>query len=123
MLSQMNLYKHQRGFTLLEVLVATFIFAVAITALLKVLGESANTLHHIEKKQFATLTAHNQLALAILGTPQTDGRSTNGGYDYQWKTASYPTPDSNISRLEVSVAEQGNSQTIAHLKAFRGTSR
>lgn len=112
---------HQHGFTLLEVLVATFIFAVAVSAMLKVLGESAKTLHQVELKQFATLTAHNQLALSALGNKQSKGSILNAGYAFNWTLTRYPTPDKRIQRYEIIVTEKGDTRVLAHLKAFRGS--
>ncbi|MGB0467290.1 MAG: type II secretion system minor pseudopilin GspI [Pontibacterium sp.] len=109
----------QQGFTLLEVLVATFIFAVAVAALLKVLGESANNLAYLEKKQFAALTAHNQMALSTLESIGSGGQVSNGGFTFNWSLVKYPTPDSRIAHLTLSISEPDQPQVLSRLNAFR----
>lgn len=52
----------QQGVTLLELLVALFIFALAAGTLLKIVGEHARHAEQLESRYFAELAAHNHLA-------------------------------------------------------------
>jgi len=51
----------QQGLTLIEVMVAVAILAFALSALVKLSGQSANTLHYLEKKSYAQWVALNQI--------------------------------------------------------------
>jgi general secretion pathway protein I len=72
----------QRGFTLIEVLVALVIVALGMSALLESLGSAADTSNWLRDKTFAQWIAFNQLAtLRLSGTVPTDG-TTDGELDY-----------------------------------------
>ena len=61
----------QGGFTLLEVMVAMFIFAVAGAAIIKTTSEHINSLSQLEEMTFATWVANNQLMRASLSAEKT----------------------------------------------------
>ena len=58
--------QQQRGFTLIEVLVALFIVALGIGALLSTLTSAATTIDHLRDKSFAEWIALNQITQARL---------------------------------------------------------
>ncbi|MDT0583650.1 MULTISPECIES: type II secretion system minor pseudopilin GspI [Alteromonadaceae] len=62
---------NQNGFTLLEVMVAMFIFAVAGAAIIKTTAEHINSLSKLEEITFATWVANNQLMRASLSAEKT----------------------------------------------------
>lgn len=61
----------QGGFTLLEVMVAMFIFAVAGAAIIKTTSEHINSVGKLEEITFATWVANNQLTRASLLSEKT----------------------------------------------------
>jgi general secretion pathway protein I len=72
----------QRGFTLIEVLVALVIVALGMSALLETLGSAADTAGWLRDKTFAQWLGFNQLATQRLsGTLPTAG-TTDGELDY-----------------------------------------
>ena len=74
--------KAQRGFTLIEVLVALVIVALGMSALLGTLGSAADTASYLRDKSFAQWIGFNQLAtLRLSGTLPSDG-TTDGELDY-----------------------------------------
>lgn len=113
--------KRQQGFTLLEIMVAFTIFAIACGAYLKVLGSSARTIATVEQRQMAQWTARNQLTLALLGqvNPNT-GEIFQGPYKFRWQLKRNATDNELVDRLEVSIwmADQQATQVLARLTGF-----
>lgn len=56
------MWRKQVGVTLLELLVALFIFALSAGALLKIVGEHGRHVAQLEARYFAQVAAHNHLA-------------------------------------------------------------
>ena len=80
----------QRGFTLIEVLVALVIVALGMSALLESLGSAADTSTWLRDKTFAQWIAFNQLettrltgTLPMIGT--TDGDLDYAGRHWRWR--------------------------------------
>ncbi|MGC1458703.1 MAG: type II secretion system minor pseudopilin GspI [Steroidobacteraceae bacterium] len=72
----------QRGFTLIEVLVALVIVALGMSALLETLGSAADTATWLRDKTFAEWIGFNRLAtLRLTGTLPAEGTS-DGELDY-----------------------------------------
>ncbi len=102
--------KSQRGFTLIEVLVALVIVALGMSALLETLGSAADTATWLRDKTFAQWICFNQLAtLRLVGSVPSPG-TTDGELDYanrhwRWRQIVTPADDSGlfpgIERVEV----------------------
>lgn len=101
-----------RGFTLLEVLVALAIIAIALTALIRTTGQSADTTDAMEQRIRGQWLAQNQLALAQASQAwpepgDTTGESTMSGRTYTWRQRVLATPNPNFRKLEITVAYRG----------------
>ena len=104
----------ERGFTLIEMLVALSVFAIAALALLRLDAYAVGTTADLSARVAAELVAQNEAA--ILQTdpqPPTLGTSTrvivNGGRRFTVTTLVTPTPDRRLSRIDLSVLELGSS--------------
>jgi general secretion pathway protein I len=106
----------QRGFTLIEVLVALVIVALGMSALLETLGSAADTAGWLRDKTFAQWIAFNQLATQRLsGTLPTNG-TTNGELDYagrhwRWRQSVTDLGFPGLFRLDVMV-EPADTSTV-----------
>ena len=90
--------KNQRGFTLLEVLVATLIMGVAITGLLSALSAAARNAAHLTEYERATLLAKSKMDELLVN--QTIQRkvpiqgafdpAVTGGQQIQWRATVTP---------------------------------
>jgi len=125
-----KLRAHTVGFTLLEVLVAMAIFAVAAIALLNAGRDQIQSSGYLENKTFAHWVAMNQIAeiqaagtLPDVGTG--DATVTLGGSDWKVVTLVENTPVANVRRLTVDVspapADFGETTSVVDsLTAFVG---
>jgi general secretion pathway protein I len=106
----------QRGFTLIEVLVALVIVALGMSALLGSLGSAADTASYLRDKTFAQWIAFNQLAtLRLSGTLPSDG-TTDGELDYagrhwRWRQVITDLGFPGLFRIDVMV-EPADTSTV-----------
>jgi general secretion pathway protein I len=104
------------GFTLLEVMVALFIIAVALGGAIKVMGNAANNSSRLVDKTFANWVALNQITeLRLKGEwpkqGETSGDQEMADRVWTWKQKTIKTEDDNIKRIELSVwGESDNSE-------------
>jgi len=101
-----------RGFTLLEVLVALTIIAVALTAALRGAMALTSNAQDVNLKLYAILTAENQLLELRFGRAQVSvGESRydceQGGVVFLCSQSVTPTPNPFFRRVEVRVATTG----------------
>jgi general secretion pathway protein I len=120
-----------RGFTLVEVLVALAIVALAITAVLVSMMRQIDGTTYLREKMFAHWVAENQLELALLRNaasnqlPQ-DTQSGNvemAGSTWYWRAEPKRTGAQGFVQLEISVAasEDKNASPLATLTAVLDT--
>ena len=115
----------QRGFTLLEVMVALAVVAIALAALVKGGSQSAATAAHLRDKSFAHWVAMNRVAELRLQPqwPETgETRSDEEMARRRWYTSAkvIATDDADVRRLEVEVrgSEEKDAPIIARVTAF-----
>jgi len=82
----MNIGRKQGGFSLLEVIAAIMLLAIAFTALMKVAGASISLTHNAAEYSEAAMRARSLLDSAFVGEPVTPG-SRSGRFDphYRWQ--------------------------------------
>ena len=112
------------GFTLVEVLVALAIIAVALLAALRVAGQSANNTGELRSRLFAGWIAENRLAehRARGDWPPTGrqvGTLRQGGIQFTWREEVVPTPNPAFRRVDIFVfVAPEESRSLAHLVGF-----
>ena len=102
-----------KGFTLLEVMVALFVVAIALGGVVKVMGTAARNSARLSDRTFAQWVALNELAeLRIkkswprLG--EVKGEQEMVGRKWNWVQKTMKTDDANIKRVELSVWATGD---------------
>ena len=105
--------KRARGFTLIEVLIAMMIIAIAFTAILKATEDALSSSSHLQSRMVAHWVAEEILIAAEVGSLilPADNRNLNGvtlmlGQQYQWVITNQTTSDKNIHQLTVSVTQE-----------------
>jgi general secretion pathway protein I len=105
--------KRSRGFTLIEVLVALGITAVALMAGLQATGSLSRNADRQTVSMLGQICAENELIALRLRRqlPDTGNRSvdcTQAGRLLQVEVSVRPTPNPNFRRVDARVLEQGN---------------
>jgi general secretion pathway protein I len=100
------------GFTLIEVLVALAIVAVALAAGMRALAQSADGATSLKARTLALWVAQNELAKAQLADPPPSAGTTNGeavqaGMRFSWRETISPTPNPALRKVDIVVAEPG----------------
>ncbi|HEX5208354.1 MAG TPA: type II secretion system minor pseudopilin GspI [Steroidobacteraceae bacterium] len=102
----------QRGFTLIEVLVALAIVAIGMAAVLEALTSSANTAVYLQDKTFAEWVALNRLETVRLsgnmpGTGTSNDKTVYAGRSWEWQQKVSPLPGmaqiTDVREIEIDV--------------------
>ena len=111
--------KHRpAGFTLVEVLVALVVVALALGALVRATGQAAEAQFEAERRTLALWVASNQLAALSLepslAAGQRSGRSRMGGRDWRWQIDVTAAPGGELWRIDVTVADEQEATVAVH---------
>jgi len=116
----------QPGFTLVEILVALAIVAIALTAGMRALTQATDSAAALKARTLALWVAQNRLAAAQIATPWPALGSYNGdaqeaGATFAWQASVSPTPNPAFRRIDIVVAEPSTPDyAIARLTGFLG---
>lgn len=106
----------QRGFTLLEVLVALTIFAITAAAMISGIAGSLAAQSHVERKSIAHWVALNQLAVTRMqaqwpGVGIRDGSEEMAGHEWFWTRKIEATSDPKLRRVDIEVRTEREDET------------
>lgn len=117
-------HAEDRGFTLVEVLVALAIVSIALMASLRVAAGGTQSAAELRSRLFAGWVAENvlaeQRARALWLAPGVhQGSQRQGGVDFVWRAEVASTPNSAFRRVDVSVAAaNADTHVLARLVGF-----
>lgn len=111
------------GFTLLEVLIAMAVFAIAAAALLSGLNESVRSEQYIEQRTLAHWVGLNQLSTTRLqpvwpDVGVSDGKTEMNGVEWLWTRTVSGTADAKLRRVDIAIRLDEESEALANLSGF-----
>lgn len=117
-------FRHD-GFTLIEVLLALSIIAIALTALLKAMTQNVENTRRIKEKTVSHWVAMQGVAMVQLGLLQiTPGQETTQdtkmlGEHWYWRAKVSATPEKSIQLITILISTQPAGPFREELHAFR----
>jgi general secretion pathway protein I len=104
-----------RGFTLIEVLVALAVLAIALAAVMRAMGQAVDTTVSLREHEIALWVAQNRLAEHQMrqdwpDADTVDGEAEMGGEKWYWREQVSTTPEPNMRRVEIAVRRTPDSK-------------
>ncbi|HEY0916242.1 MAG TPA: type II secretion system minor pseudopilin GspI [Solimonas sp.] len=117
--------KRASGFTLLEMLIAVAVVAIAMGAILSGMARYADNAARLREKTVALWVAHNRLTelsvqRAWPDVGKSDGEVEMAGVKWKWEVEIKTTPDARLRRADIGVrpAKARNKDSVVSLSAF-----
>ena len=127
--------KRPGGFTLLEVLVALAVLAIALGAVIQASGSFTRNQAYLRDRTFAEWVAHNKLVSIQLATDWPSIGQEKGEVEFplaagdvaarewRWVTQVSQTPEQDLRRVDIEIFPLGaedDAQPLARLSGFIG---
>lgn len=114
------------GFTLIEILVALAILAVALAAGMRAVAQSTDSATLLKQRTLALWVAQNRLAVAQFATPSPalggrEGDATQAGARFRWRETVSGTPNPAFRKIDINVADPGEPDyVLARIVGYLG---
>jgi general secretion pathway protein I len=118
--------RRARGFTLIEILVALAIVAVALAAGMRAVAQSSDAATLLKDRTLALWVAQNRLAAAQLANPWPalgfrDGEAQQAHTRFAWRETVEGTPNPAFRKIEIIVADPATPDyVLARLVGYLG---
>jgi general secretion pathway protein I len=117
-------FDRQDGFTVVETLVALFVFALAGVGLIGMQTQSIDSYARVETRALASIVAENQLTdtMALRNPPSVgvrEGDTQLGGRNWRWRVEVVATDDPATIRVDASAFAADQEAAKATVSAYR----
>lgn len=124
-LQRSTMLAYAQGFSLIEVLTALAVLAIALSAAVQATGQQARNATHLRDRTLAHWVAMNQAAERRIHNKwpapgQFQGEESMGGRTWYWSMSIANTQATAVRRMNISVFQHSNRSTtpVAHLEAY-----
>ena len=119
----MNRFPQQSGFTLVEMLAAVAVLAIAMAAILAGMARYADNVSHRRERTFGLWVAHDRLTEIQLQANwpdigKSDGETQMAGQLWRWNVEVKTTQDEHLRRVDIAVLSPNREGNAAKLSAF-----
>lgn len=116
-------FRTRRGFTLIEVLIALAVVALALLGLTRVAAMQVRNFDALRERTLAGWVAANvleetRLAATMPSTGRSDGRVEFAARAWRWTRDVSTTPDPSVRRVDIRVFEGEAKEPVASLTGF-----
>lgn len=116
---------HNKGFTLIEVLIALAILSIALTAIIKATTQNIRDTHYIQTKTIANwvgMQVMNEALVGFVKLPEApshlDQETMMLGQNYEWQAELSETPNPHIKEIHVDVFEKTGHRHLIELVSY-----
>ena len=119
------LLTRNRGFTLIEVMVALAIVSLSLTAIMASMSQMIDAANTLRNRTYASWIAQNRIAELRLADTTPDVGATNGEVEYAstdwtWRAVVSETGVEDLYRIDVAVTFAGDDGVIRTVTGFVG---
>ena len=117
--------RSERGFTLIEVMVALTIVALSLTAIAATMNQMIDAANTMRDRTYASWIAQNKITEMRLSGAIPEVSTTNGELEYartdwEWSAVVSESGVENLMRVDVSVSHLGSDYIVRTVTGFVG---
>lgn len=121
--SVMTPRKHCAGFTLIEVIVALAVLAIALAAVMHAISQAVDISASLRDRSIALWVAQDRLALHRMrrdwpAISNIEGTTEMAGEVWRWREKVVTTPVADLRRIEVEVRDATGEDVLVRLVGF-----